>query len=122
MLKPNSVLAPVPYSAIKYADILHGIFQGCYIFENPRHVIHFPKLENKNRTCFNPFSVNPKFPGRSFFHRVVDAYKPLCRHDVIDEPSLDSVSKRGKFPQSEHFDLDIICSSFIRCECSNCRV
>ena len=80
----------------KYDFNIHGYVQ-CTI-----------KPENKRWNMFNPFTVNPSFLDSSFFHRAVNAYNYLYKHNIHEEPST-SVTWTRDFLKQKVFQLDSTC-------------
>ena len=122
MLRINSVLSLSLSMHLDLMAFFNKLCQEFYKFDLLPYVTHSPKPGSKRRTCFNPFSVKLNVPSCPFFMALSMPIYFLNRHDVIDEPSVDSVNKIRRFILSKHLHLDNICSYFVCCNCSKYRV
>ena len=86
--------------------------------------ITFNAKKNEKRVCSSSlFVIDPKFSNtKSFFSRSTDMANYLFRHKIITGFSKSDLNAVKDFLIKKTFCVDLICTYYIVCTCSNCVV
>ena len=122
-LKKYNVLPLAYLIEISLIYLLLDIIAKRYLFNYDDYILFENSKSNLRQSTLNPLRCTSKAKN-SFFSRAANIYNFLCRHNIIrldDDVQLQK-KKIQLYMESKVFNPDIICSYFICCTCTSCKM